>query len=196
MRCAMAELYSEFFEMLQLAKELYDSVSPEKLSDLFSYLTLDYDLCYELAYNAMALFFDFTYEDYNEDYEFTTWVFGDPCIDKFCRLCQEYEEKHGLSEEKNPYRQEIAAIIREGFEFSSYSDNFTWYFSAKERGRKRLVLFCGMEFCDLTSVPLGLAEIRDGFDRLNWRMENDLGIKGKVLQMPVAGTERAGKEAA
>lgn len=192
----MAELYSDFFEMLWLAKNLYDSLPPEKLSDLFSYLELDSDLCYELAYNAISLVFDFTYEDYNEDYEFTTWVFGDPCIDKFCRLCQEYEEKYGLSEEENPYRQEITEVIRNEFDFPSYSYNFTWYFSKEERGRKRLVLFCGMEFCNFTCVPGALIEIQDGFNTLNQRLENDLGVRSKVLQMPVMDAGEDRKEAA
>ena len=196
MRCAMAELYSEFFEMLWLAKNLYDSLPPEKLSDLFSYLDLDSDLCFELAYNAMSLVFDFSYEDYNEDYEFTTWVFGDPCIDKFCRLCREYEEKYGLSEEKNPYRQEIAEVIRGEFDFPSYSYNFTWYFSKEDRGRKRLVFFYGMEFCDFTRVPGALIEIRDGFDILNQRLESDLGCGKKVLPFPGAEAVEERKEAA
>jgi len=188
----MAELYSEFFEMLRLAKVLHDSAFSELFHDECDWLALDCDMCYELSYDAMAMAFAFTYEDYNEDYEFDIWIFGDPCIDKFCRLCREYEDRRGLSEEENPYRREIEAIIREGFRFPSYSYNFAWYLSAKDRGRKRLVLFTGMEFCSHVSVPEGLLEIREGFDELNQRLEEELSNDGQILRSPA--TER--KEAA
>lgn len=175
----MTELYSEFFEMLHLAKTLHDSAFSETFHQQFGHLTLDCDMCYELAYDSMSLAFAFTFEDYNEDYEFSIWVFGDPCIDKFCRLCQEYETMRGLSEEENPYRREIEQIIRDGFAFPSYSYNFDWCLSAKDRGRKRLLLFTGMEFCGMTYVPEGLLDIREGFDVLNLRLENELREKRK-----------------
>jgi len=174
----MDELYSEFFEMLRLAKVLHDSAYSETFHKRYDSLVLDYDMCYELSYDAMAIAFEFTYEDYNEDYEFTTWVFGDPCIDKFCRLCREYENRRGLSEKENPYRQEIERIIRAGFQIPGYGYNFTWYLSAKDRGRKRLVFFIGMEFCGHTYVPGGLLEIREGFETLNLRLEAELNDSG------------------
>lgn len=192
----MTYLYSEFFEMLRLAKILHDSTASEKFHEMYDQLELDCDMCYELAYNAMSLVFDFTFEDFNEDYEFSTWVFGDPRIDKFCRLCQEYEEKYGLSEEKNPYRQEIARVIRDGFEFPSYDYNFAWCLSAADRGRKRLLFFTGLEFCALTSVPVGLLDIGDGFDALNQRLEDELRGGGTVLQLPDANERNDRKEAA
>ena len=192
----MTYLYIEFFEMLYLAKTLHDSAFSEKFHEQHDQLELDCDMCYELAYDAMSLAFAFTYEDYNEDYEFSTWVFGDPCIDTFCRLYWEYEEKYGLSEDRNPYRREIEQIIRDGFELPSYSYNFDWYLSAKDRGRKRLVVFTGMEFSALTSVPVGLLEIREGFESLNQRLENELRGSGKVLQLPYVEVLQERKEVA
>lgn len=192
----MSELYSEFFEMLYLAKLLHDSPFSEKFHKQCGYLTLNCDMCYELVYTAIAMIFDFVYQDFNEEYEFDIWVFGDPCIDKFCRLCQEYEARHGLTEERNPYRWEIERILRDGFELPGYSYNFTWYLSAKDRGRKRLLLFTGMDFSSLTQVPAGLLEIREGFDALNLRLEKELYDNGKILQLPVANTDAARKEAA
>lgn len=192
----MAELYSEFFEMLRLAKVLHDSAFSELFHDECDGLALDCDMCYELSYDAMAMAFAFTYEDYNEDYEFSIWVFGDPCIDKFCRLCREYESRRGLSEEENPYRREIEAVIREGFRFPGYSYDFSWYLSAKDRGRKRLVLFTGMDFSGHVSVPEGLLEIREGFDALNLRLEKKLSDMGQILPLPVLDAEAKRKEAA
>ncbi len=174
----MDELYPEFFEMLRLAKIMHDSAYSEMFHKQCDSLELDGDMCYEMSYDAMSMAFEFTCEDYNEDYEFNTWVFGDPCIDKFCRLCQEYENRQGLSEEENPYRQEIGRIIRAGFEFPGYDYNFIWYLSSKDRGRKRLVFFSGLEFCSHTCVPEGLLQIREGFETLNLRLEAELHDSG------------------
>ncbi len=187
----MDELYDEFFYMLYLAKTLHDSAFSQKFLKKAGHLSLDSDACYELAYIAMTLLFAFIYEDYNEEYEFDIWVFGDPCIDKFCRLCQEYEDRHGLSERENPYRQELEGILRECLQFPSYDYGFDWRLSREDRGRKRLLLFTGMEFYSLPAVPVGLLEIRDGFDALNLRLEKELS-GGTVIELPVLniGTEK------
>lgn len=192
----MIELEREFFGMLRLAKLFHDSSFSEVFHKECDDLALDQDMCYEMAYDALSLVFGFTHEDYKEDYGNSIWVFGDPCIDKFCQFCQEYEHRRGLSEEENPYRKEMEGIIREGFEFPSYNYNFTWYLSEKDRGRKRLVFFAGPEFFHLDDLPEGLLEIREGFETLNLRMEAELYGTGKTLQMPEAAVEAERKEAA
>lgn len=170
----MVEIYREIFEMLHLAKVLHESTFSKQFHDECGRYELDSDMCYELAYNVRCIFFDFAYEDYNEDRDFHTWVFGDPCIDRFCRLCREYEDQYGMTEGENPYRREMERIIRSGFEFPSYDYDFSWYLSREDRGRKRLLLFTGMQFyCDM-AVPEGLLEIREGFDALNLRLEKEL----------------------
>ena len=193
----MTFLDNEFFEMLCLAKILHDSAFSEKFHEKNDQLELDCDSCYELTYEAKSLIFSFTHEEYDEDFCSSTWVFGDPCIDKFCRLCQEYEARHGLAEQKNPYRWEAELMIRDGFTFPDvdYGYDFTWYLSAKDRGRKRLLLFTGAEFYHLTSVPAGLLEIREGFESLNQRLERELD-SGKILRLPDMSAAEERKEAA
>ena len=67
----------------------------------------------------------------NERKDVDTWLFADPIIDRFCRLCQEYERDKGITEEKNPYRSTIEQTIRENFRFDSYSYVLvSWFNSA------------------------------------------------------------------
>lgn len=182
----MVELYPGFFAMLRLAKNLHDSALRDKISNSFQALALDEDFYYELAYAAIDIIFEEFYLDYNEDRDMEVYVFCDPIIDKFCRLCWQYEQRRHLTEDKNPYRQRIEAVIRSGFCLDGYDYDFGWKLSANDRGRRRLLFFYGPEFCSLEDLPEGLLVIRDGFLELNLALEtalNDL-------------TEKKAKEAA
>lgn len=114
------------------------------------------------------------------------YVFCDPLIDRFCQLCRQYERSSRMTEEENPYRKEIERIIRTGFCLSGYAYDFDWKLSASDRGRPRILFFCGEEFCSLDEVPECLLEIREGFQALNDQLE-------KVLR---SQTEETVKEAA
>lgn len=170
----MVELYSGFFFMLRLAKRLVDTGLADKLQGSFRSLVLDEDFYYGLAYEAISVVFEDTFQDYNEDRMMSIYVFCDPLIDRFCRLCWQYEQRGHLTEEENPYRKEIAQIIRSGFEFGSYDYNFDWKLSASDRGRRRLLFFHGPEFYYLEDLPEGLLEIREGFQELNYELEKAL----------------------
>lgn len=170
----MVELYSGFFSMLRLAKDLYDNELLERAPRLLQGLTLDEDSFYELAYDTINAIFENTFQDYNEERVMDVYVFCDPLIDRFCHLCWQYEQRGHLTEEENPYRKEIAQIIRSGFEFGGYDYNFDWRLSASDRGRRRLLFFHGPEFYYLEDLPEGLLEIREGFQALNFELEKAL----------------------
>lgn len=170
----MVELYPNFFAMLRLAKNLYDCSLMDKLPDYVQSLVLDEDLYYEMAYEAIDIVFEDTFHDYNEEQLMDICVFSDPLIDRFCRLCWQYEQRCHLTEMENPYRKEMERIIRSGFEFGSYSYNFDWRLSASDRGHRRLLFYYGPEFYCLEDLPEGLLEIRDGFQALNLEMEKAL----------------------
>lgn len=170
----MVELYPGFFAMLRLAKNLYDSALRDKVSDSFQTLTLDDDFYYELAYESTGIVFENTSLYYNEERIIDTYVFCDPIIDRFCQLCWQYEQRRNLTEEENPYREKIEAVIRSGFGLSGYNYDFDWRLSAKDRGRRKLLFFYGEEFCSLDELPEGLLAIRDGFLELNLAMETAL----------------------
>lgn len=170
----MVELYPGFFSMLRLAKRLYDSSLTDKVSGSFQSLPLDEDFYYELVYDANSVVFENTFQDYNEDRGVEIYVFCDPIIDKFCQLCWQYEQRRHLTEEENPFRKRIAAIISVSFDLSSYSYDFDWKLSAKDRGRRRVLFFYYEEFCGLDELPEALLEIRDGFLELNLELEKEL----------------------
>ena len=170
----MIELYSDIFAMLRLAKRLHDKSLVDKLPGGFRSLTLDVDYYIELVYNAIDIVFENTCEDYNEENGEGVYVFCDPVIDSFCQLCLQYEQRSHLTEEEDPFRKKIEAVICSGFCLDGYSYRFDWRLSANGRGRRRLLFFYGEEFCGLDELPGGLMEIRDGFQELNLELEKAL----------------------
>jgi len=170
----MTELYGEFFASLRLAKKLYDCGLAEQFKESFESQILDGDDYWTLAYEAAGWVFQDTCQYYNEEAEIETWLFTDPVIDRFCELCREYETRQGICEEQNSYRRDMAGIIRENFSFNSYSYNYDWRLSSKDRGRKCLLLFIGCEFYSSDEVPAGLLEIKNGFCMLNEKLECEL----------------------
>ena len=117
----MQELNHTFFSVLRLAKIFFDSDVPDKAKNDIGIWELDEDSCYALGLEASEWIFQNTAHYYNERNDVDTWLFSDPIIDRFCRLCQEYERDKGITEEENPYRSTIEQTIRENFRFDSYS---------------------------------------------------------------------------
>ena len=111
----MQELNHTFFSVLRLAKIFFDSDVPDKAKNDIGLWALDEDSCYALGLEASEWIFQNTAHYYNERKDVDTWLFADPIIDRFCRLCQEYERDKGITEEKNPYRSTIEQTIRENF---------------------------------------------------------------------------------
>lgn len=192
----MIELTHEFFEMLALAKELFDRDLLENVLQEYGNLELCSDNCYMMASDAIGWIFEKTGCYYNQDHEIDIWVFCDSRINDFCRLCQLYEQRWNLSEDDNPYRQRIGEAIHEAFAFGPYSYAYTysWSLSSSERGKRRLLFFAGSEFQNLTDLPIALLDIRDAFEKLNRELELALSVAEKevsVFQPPVERKEAA-----
>ncbi len=163
-------------------KYFHDSPQWEEVKARFGDIDLnDEDFLVELSYEAIGWIFKETTIDFNEDYETDIWIFFDPVIDDFTRLCQEYEEQSGLEEEHDPYRQQGIRTICDSFgAISGYGFDFSWRLSAKDHGRKRILFFSGPEFWDLTALAVALMEIRTSLEDLNRRLEQEL----KVIPLP------------
>ncbi len=183
----MTELYEEFFSMLRLAKTLFDCGLTDQSKEPFGSWKLDGDDYWGLAYEATGWIFQDTRHYYNEDKEIETWLFCDPIIDRFCRLCQEYETRSGIGEEKNPYRGDMERIMHDGLCFDGYSYNYDWRLSSKDRGRKCLLLFTGCEFYNNDEVPGGLIDIKDGFETTVARLEKELSKETRIIPLSSAG---------
>jgi len=189
----MIEMDSCIIESLYLLKQLYDNGMADGLLKMYGSTELDADYYYEMAYEAIGAVFSDCCNYYNEEAEFTTWVFMDPMLDEFCRLCQKYEQSRGVSEEDNPFRKDMERIIRSGFSFSNGSYDFDWRLSPTDRGRKRILLYMGPEFTSDSEVPCGLIEIHDGLEYCNRHLQEALDA-GPVVNLPQPAVER--KEAA
>jgi len=183
----MTELYDEFFSMLLLAKNLVDCGLMDQFKEPLGSWVLEGDTYWDLAYEAIGWIFQDTRHYYNEEKEVDTWLFCDPIIDRFCRLCQEYENRAGIKEEKNPYRRDMEQIIHDGFRFDGYSYNYDWRLSPKDRGRKCLLLFTGCEFYSSDEVPGGLMDIKDGFETTVARLEKELSKETRIIPLTLAG---------
>lgn len=191
----MIGLYDEFFAMLRFTKNLYEYGMGEQIIEWFGRHKLDGDYYWELAYEAMSWAFQGTRQYYNEEHEMDTWLFTDPMIDRFCQLCQEYETRSGISEEENPYRKDMERILHDSLTFNSYSYGYDWRLSPKDRGRKCLLLFTGCEFYSSDEVPIGLLDIKDGFEIMNARLEKELSKETRIIPLSlVTGVQQ--KEAA
>jgi len=186
----MTELYDEFFAMLRLAKNLYDCGLAERFKAPFGTWLLDVDDYWGLTYEAAGWIFQDTRQYYNEKIEVGTWLFCDPVIDRFCELCQQYENRKGIREEENPYRKDLERIIHDGFCFSGYSYgyNYSWRLSPKDRGRKCLLLLTDCDFYSSDEVPEGLLEIKDGFESMIAQLEKELSRETRIIPLSLVET--------
>lgn len=191
----MVELYDEFFSMLRFAKNLYDNGMEDRLKDWFGSCPLDGDSYWELAYETIGWVFQDTRHYYNDRQEIETWLFLDPVIDRFCQLCQEYEERRGIGEEDDPYWRDMAQIVHNGFSFSSYDYAYDWRLFSNARGRKCLLLFTGCEFYSHDEIFEGIVEIKYGFEQVNKKLESELFRETRIIPLSLV-TAAQWKEAA
>jgi hypothetical protein len=156
----ICELDYSFIYPIALIKAMHDYGVGGKLLNLWGRSEVSSDDRYEIAYDASESAFENLCIYYNEYKEVETWVFFDPLIDEFCRLCEEYERKKNIPHPQNPYRRDIETAMRSALCFNSYSYDYNFYMYPEQIGRHRLALILYNEFCDTESIPLGLLEFR------------------------------------
>ena len=180
----MSELYPVFFEVLRLAKAVYDTPRLKRVWNMIEGTPLDEDSIYELAMEVATSVFQDTSLYYNNEDEVETWVMKDPVIDRFCFLCEQLEHEKNLAEEIDPYRRQAEKVIHEGFCMSDYSYDYGWRLSPSDRGAKCVLFFAGPEFYGLSELPEAMMYIWDGFQELNRRLEAELGLNKLVPIYP------------
>jgi len=191
----MEEMHPCYIESIYLFKRLHDRGKSEELLKMYRNIEIDGDMYYEIAYEAIGSVFADTNNFYNQEKEFETWIFMDPLLEEFCRLCGEYEREHTLSPEENPFREKFENIIRSGLSFSSYDYDFDWRLLPTDRGRKRILLFTGPEFAFESEVACGVMDIYDGLEYCVGHLRAELsGQNGNIVPLPQPAEER--KEAA
>jgi len=172
----MGELNPVFFEVLRLAKQIYDAPRFKGLWSAFQNTPLDEDSVYELEMETATSMFQDTGIYYNEDEDKETWVMKDPVIDRFCYLCERLETEKGLDDEIDPYRRQAEQVIHDGFCLNSYAYDYGWRLSPRDRGCHCVFFIIYPEFYGLDELPGAMMDIWDGFQELNRRLEAELGL--------------------
>ncbi len=175
---------------LWIMKSLHDHGMGESL---FSYYA-DEEVCddrfFEMGLEAISCIFDDTRITWNDEEEFCTYLFFDPIIDDFTMLCQQYEDRTGIAEKDNTFRQDMDRILRSGFCYNSYCHDYTWELSRTRHGRKRILLFGDYQFMISGEVINGLLEIYDGFHYQVKQLRRELApTKSNVIPFPTVRTE-------
>lgn len=181
----MEDLSSYFFHMLQLAKTVHDNPRLQKEWPSFDSIPLEEDAFYELFMELSVSIFEDTSCYYNEESGIDTWVLSDPAVDRFCELCVRLETEKGLEEGINPYRRNAEQVIHEGFRLNSYSYDYDWRLSPRDRGRYCILFFSDDEFYGTEELPMAFLEILDGFRKLNRQLEAELGLNKIVPLYPL-----------
>jgi len=191
----MGELNDYLWEALYILKGLYDHGKLEDLLRFYRDREIDGDDFYEMATEAIGHVFEDTRCYYNEEKEIETYVFFDPLITEFFRLCEQYEKENGMPPENNDFRQALYRSIRSEFQFNSYSYDFDVCDDTSRKNGCRIVLLLYCEFCTHYEVVDGLLEVYDSFAYYTRQLQEALGMakRCEIISMPV---ESRNKEAA
>lgn len=178
----MVEIESSFFDNLLTAKRLWDNGVADKFLKTSGNFSVDAEAYYEIAWDGMSSVFrdvrNYCNEKENEYWE--VHVCFDPLIDRFFKLCQEYEKCKGLAPEGNPIRTSGARAVCDSFGFWDFSCD--WMLCDEMHGRARLVIVSDENFCGLHILPLALAGARH-------ELENQL----ELLEAEIKEAKRAKK---
>ena len=102
----MIEISEYLWETLYAIKAVYDHDPKAQIFQLYKDTAIDGDDLFEIAENAINQFFADTREYFNEDNEVATYVFFDPIITQYWKLCDEYEKRLQLDPKENRFRSD------------------------------------------------------------------------------------------
>ena len=107
----MHEINDWLWETIYILKIVYDHNPEASVLRSFNDRDVDGDDVYEIAESAIDQFFTDTRRDYNEEEDLSIYIFYDPLITDFWKLCDEYEERLRLKPEDNKYRKEMEKAL-------------------------------------------------------------------------------------
>ncbi len=182
----MIEIDDYAWESLYILKDLYDHNDKSPVLDMYKDTKIDGDYMYEIALNSMGTIFEDTRNYYDEEKEYDVYVFFDPIITDYWRLCVEYERRTGTPKEESSYRKEMLGAINSALSFPDYSYGTYSYEDTSRRNGCRLVLVLGPEFCCHYMVPGALCEAYDAFDYHTQRLRKALAELDhpKLMELP------------
>ncbi len=159
----MYEINDWLWETIYILKIVYDHNPEASVLRSFKERDVDGDDVYEIAESAIDQFFADTRSYYNEELDLSVYVFFDPLITDFWKLCDEYEKRLCLEPEENKYRNEMGRALDSALYIGDYSYDARWYTDTNHKSGCRLVLLCYCEFCGYHWIPAALSEAYDAF---------------------------------
>lgn len=192
----MIEINSWLWEGIYTLKQLYDHGKTEGTLKDFKSHTLDSDDAGEIAMCAINDVFATTRDHWRERDEIETYVFFDPVLDEFFRLCRAYEQENHMAPEDDPFREDMYRAIRSGLLFDDYSYDYIVYDGSQRDGKCKLILKVYPEFCHSYEVAGGLLEVYDAFCDQTKRLRKELGCKDAKADEPPEDTNEQERMAA
>ena len=124
------------------------------------------------------------------------YVLRDPLLTRYDGLCRKLEMKLGITKVENQFARNLDSAIQQNLQLSSYSYDYRWIDSTKDRKGAKIVLFLFEEFAAYWDIPESLFAILDfcaeGIPRLEAALAEASG--DKVIRLPMETTPE--KEAA
>ena len=117
----MIEISEYLWETLYAIKAVYDHDPKAQIFQLYKDTAIDGDDLFEIAENAINQFFVDTREYFNEDNEVATYVFFDPIITQYWKLCDEYEKRLQLDPKENRFRSDMNRALESALYIPDYS---------------------------------------------------------------------------
>lgn len=151
------------WETIFTLKAVYDHNPDAPVLRLYKSAVMNGDYVDEIAENSIDQFFTDTRVYYNEEKEILTYVFYDPIITNFCKLCDEYEKCLQLKPEENQFKNELKHDIYSALDIPDYSYDVGLYCDTAWKNGCRIVMLCYCEFYSYHMIPAALKEAYDAF---------------------------------
>ena len=196
-------MIEDVLQMLYVASQFYGSDRWEKFTAILNEYTQSDDFQFDLE-NLSLLYsaaIDAVFETvkvyYKDETQRTTFVFWDPVMYRYNKLCREYEEKRGITEIENPYVNEMESAVHNALQLNSYSYTYLWTTDTKSPRGSKLVFIEDVEFECEWQLPGCLMELRTFYTEGVKRLEAELAPKdSKLIVLPAPKKARRRKEAA
>jgi len=124
-------------------------------------------------------------DEYEPDHE--TYVMRDPLLTRYDDLCRRLEMKLGITKVENRFVMELESAIHRNMQFDSYSYEYYWIDSTKDRKGAKIVLLLFEEFAAYYDIPDSLLSILDfckeGIPKLEAALAE--ASEEKVIPLPV-----------
>ena len=171
----MREFDTYLWQGLYILKKMYDHNCGEQLLAEYNGQPIDSDDFYSISMEAIGYIFEDVRQYYNPNKEVETFVFFDPVITEFYKLCEQYEQQTKTPKEHNSFRRDMNRALTSDLQFDSYDYGWLEYNDTTRKNGYRLVLLLGIEFVCQYELPEGLLEAKASYryhrDRLKKELE-------------------------